>query len=249
MVNKSLEHYPRAFAVDRPHSWVDWLPLAKFWFNTNFHTSIKLTPFEAIYGYPPPKVVEYVPGVKRVATIDSYLQDRQQLFSLLKHNLNVAQERMKWFTDKKRVDRSFEVGDWVYLRLQPYKQSSVQSRQFGKLAPHFYGPFQFMQKVGKVSYKLDLPVESQIHLVFHVSNLKAKLGAYVISRPALPVMTVDQILSPEPVAVLDSRTHQLRSRLITQVLMQWLGESKDDATWGSLFELQQKFPHLVSKVL
>ena len=76
MVNKSLEHYPRAFAVDRPHSWVDWLPLAKFWFNTNFHTSIKLTPFEAIYGYPPPKVVEYVPGVKRVATIDSYLQDR-----------------------------------------------------------------------------------------------------------------------------------------------------------------------------
>ena len=143
-MNKSLEHYPRAFAADRPHSWVDWLPLVEFWFNTNFHTSIKLTPFEALYGYPPPKVVEYVPGVKRVATIDSYLQDRQQLFSLLKHNLNVTQERMKWFTDKKRVDRSFEVGDWVYLRFQPYKQSLVQSRQFGKLAPYFYGPFQFV---------------------------------------------------------------------------------------------------------
>ena len=95
-----------------------------------------------------------------------------------------------------------------------------------------------MQKVGKVSYKLDLPVESQIHLVFHVSNLKAKLGAHVISRPALPIMTADQILSLELVAVLDSINHQLRSKLITQVLMQWLGESKDDATWESLFELQ-----------
>ena len=110
MVNKSLEHYLRAFAADRPHSWVDW-PLAEFWFNTNFHTSIKLIPFEALYGYSHPKVVEYVLGVTRVAAIDSYLQDRQQLFSLLKHNLNVAQERMTWFANKKRVDRSFEVGD------------------------------------------------------------------------------------------------------------------------------------------
>ncbi|XP_030939733.1 uncharacterized protein LOC115964592 [Quercus lobata] len=125
VVNKSLEHYLRAFAVDRPHSSVDWLPLVEFWFNTNYHTSIKLTPFEALYGYPPPKVVDYVPGVTRVATINSYLQDRQQLFSLFKQNLNAAQERMKWFADKKRVDRSFKVGDWVYLKLQPYKQSLV----------------------------------------------------------------------------------------------------------------------------
>ena len=248
VVNKSLEHYLRAFAADRPHSWVDWLPLAEFWFNTNFHTSIKLIPFEALYGYSHPKVVEYVLGVTRVAAIDSYLQDRQQLFSLLKHNLNVAQERMTWFANKKRVDRSFEVGDQVYLRLQPYKQSPVQSKQFGNLAPHFYGPFQIVQKVGQVSYKLDLPKGSQIHPVFHVSNLKAKLGAYVIPRPALPVVSADQILAPKPVAVLDTRTHQLRSRLITQVLMHWQVESKDDATWESLFELQQKFLHLVGKV-
>ncbi|XP_075633404.1 uncharacterized protein LOC142605861 [Castanea sativa] len=189
VVNKSLEHYLRAFAADRPHSWVDCLPLAEFWFNTNFHTSIKLTPFEAFYGYPPPKVVEYVP------------------------------ERMKWFADKKRVDRSFEVGDWV------------------------------VQKVGEVSYKLDLLAGSQIHLVFHVSNLKAKLGAHVVPRPALPAVNEDQIFAPELVAVLDSRTHQLRSKLITQVLVQWQGESKEDATWESLFELQQKFPYLVGKVL
>lgn len=62
IVNKSLEHYLRAFAADKPQSWVEWLPLAEFWFNTNFHTSIKLTPFEALYGYPSPRVMDYVPG-------------------------------------------------------------------------------------------------------------------------------------------------------------------------------------------
>ena len=76
VVNKILEHYLRAFVANRPHSWVDWLPLVEFWFNINFHTSIKLTSFEALYGYPPLKVAEYVPGVTRVATVDSYLQDR-----------------------------------------------------------------------------------------------------------------------------------------------------------------------------
>ena len=67
----------------------------------------------------------------------------------------------------------------------------MQSRQFGKLAPHFYGPFQIVQKVGQVSYKLDLPEGSQIHPVFYVSNLKAKLGAHVIPRPALPTVSAD----------------------------------------------------------
>ena len=77
VVNKSLEHYLRAFAADKPQSWVDWLPLTEFWYNTNFHTSLKLTPFEALYVYPPSKVLEYVLGSTRVAVVDSLLRDRQ----------------------------------------------------------------------------------------------------------------------------------------------------------------------------
>ena len=73
VVNKSLEHYLGAFAADRPQAWVDCLPLAEFWFNTNFHSSLKLTPFEALYGYPPPKLVDYVPGTTRVAAVDLLL--------------------------------------------------------------------------------------------------------------------------------------------------------------------------------
>uniref|UniRef100_A0A2N9H0U4 Integrase catalytic domain-containing protein n=1 Tax=Fagus sylvatica TaxID=28930 RepID=A0A2N9H0U4_FAGSY len=56
VVNKSLEHYLRAFATDKPSLWVEWLPLAEYWFNTNYHTSTKLSPFEALYGYLPPRL-------------------------------------------------------------------------------------------------------------------------------------------------------------------------------------------------
>ena len=77
VVNKSLEHYLRAFAADRPRTWVEWLPLAEFWFNTNFHTSIKMTHFEVLYGYPPPRVLDYVAGTTFVSAVDLLLKDRQ----------------------------------------------------------------------------------------------------------------------------------------------------------------------------
>ena len=85
--------------------------------------------------------MDYVPGTTQVGAVDLLLKDRQQLLSLLKHNLTAAQERMKWYADKKRVDWSFDVGDWVYLRLQPYKQAFMHHQKLGKLAPWFYGPF------------------------------------------------------------------------------------------------------------
>ena len=117
------------------------------------------------------------------------------------------------------------------------------------MAPWFYGPFQVLQKVGEVSYKLDLPEGSLIHLMFHVFNLKAKLGHHVMPSPTLPSVNADMVLSPKPMSIPATRSHHLRSRLITQVLVQWHGKSKDDATWENLFDFQQRFPHPVGQVL
>lgn len=74
--------------------------------------------------------------------------------------------------------------------------------------------------------------------MFHVSNLKAKLELHMLSRPTLLAMNADMVLSPELVSILATKSHQLRSKLNTQVLVQWHGESKDDATWENLFDLQ-----------
>ena len=90
IVNKSLEQYLRAIVRYRPHRWANWLSLAKYWFNTNFHTSIKLTPFEALYGYPPSRLQDYIPGTSRVAAVDSFLTQRQQILATIKANLVAA---------------------------------------------------------------------------------------------------------------------------------------------------------------
>ena len=113
MVNKSLEQYLRTFATDKPTTWVDWLSLVVYWFNTNFHTSTETAPFEALYGYPPPRLMDYVPRTTKVEAVDMHLRSRQQILSLLKHNLVLAQERMKLQIDRHRSERSFEVGEWV----------------------------------------------------------------------------------------------------------------------------------------
>ena len=126
VVNRSLEQYLKAFAMDKPRQWVEWLPLAEFWFNTNNHTATKVTPFEALYGFQPPKLRDYILGLTKATTVDDFLLTRQPILDLLKSNLIVAQDRMKLQADKHRQERSFEVGDWVFLRLKPFKQHSLR---------------------------------------------------------------------------------------------------------------------------
>ena len=79
-----------------------------------------------------------------------------------------AQARMKLYADKKKSKREFEAGDMVFLRLQSYKQVSLSMHKNRKLYPRFYGPYMAIQKIGQVAYKLELPIESKIHPLFHV---------------------------------------------------------------------------------
>ncbi|KAA8544085.1 hypothetical protein F0562_021738 [Nyssa sinensis] len=75
---------------------------------------------------------------------------------------------MKKFADIKRTQRSFNIGDLVYLRLQSYKQQSVAQRRNLKLSPRFYGPYRVREKIGTVAYRFELPLEAKIHPMFHV---------------------------------------------------------------------------------
>ncbi|XP_075655035.1 uncharacterized protein LOC142625231 [Castanea sativa] len=161
-----------------------------------------MTPFEALYGFPPPRVLDYVPGTTQVAVVDALLHDRTVLLNLLKQNLIVAQARMKAQADQHRPDKSFQVDDWVYLRLQPYRQLSLKAKRFNKLSPKYFGPFQILQRVGQVAYKLALPVGCPLHPVSHVSCFKPKLGAHITPLPTIPPVDSDGFLNPEPTAIL-----------------------------------------------
>lgn len=107
-------------------------------------------------------------------------------------NLMKAQQRMKSHEDQKRSEVSFNVGEGVYLKLQPYRQQLLARRPFKKLFARFYGPFKVVQRVGEVAYKLDLPTSCKLHPIFHISLLKREV------RHDLPVAMIPGQLNSLP---------------------------------------------------
>ena len=83
---------------------------------------------------------------------------------------------MKTHADESRSERTFQIGDMVFLKLQPYRQTSLSKGPVPKLSPKFYGLFRVVDKIGKVAYQLELPSYAQIRDIFHVSLLKKAHG-------------------------------------------------------------------------
>ncbi|KAL4196367.1 hypothetical protein AMTRI_Chr04g245810 [Amborella trichopoda] len=186
VMNRMVEMYLWCVIGDKPKEWVRWILWAEYCYNTSVHTSTKKTPYEIVYGRPPPTLLSYVPGATQVESVDKELYDRDQVFKELKNQLQTAQNHMKKFYDAHWTDMSFEVGEFVYLRLQPHRQVSVALCKNVKLSPRYYGSFGIIQKVRTVAYKLNPPSESRIHPVFHISYLKKKVGLTVQVQHELP---------------------------------------------------------------
>jgi hypothetical protein len=147
---------------------------------------------------------------------------------------------MKKYADKNRSERVFAVGDRVYLKLQPYVQSSVTRRGNQKLAFRYFGPYTIVQRIGATAYKLQLPAAAQIHPVFHVSQLKAAVSRDQVVAASLPAHT-DALQIP--LRVLQSRLIQKGGATVAQVKVTWSGMDESLATWEVLKALQDRFPH------
>ena len=152
------------------------LSWAEYWYNTAYQTSAGMTPFQALYGRMPPTIPQYIRGSTNNLVVEQYMLNRDEVLALLKRNLAKAHSRMKDITDRKRQDTHFAEGDWVYVKLKPYRQSSVRLQHHHKLGLRYFGSFQVIKRVGEVAYKLALPEAARIHLVFHISMLKKCVG-------------------------------------------------------------------------
>jgi hypothetical protein len=172
VMNRTVEQYFRAFAHDKPSLWARYLPWAEYHYNTSVQAASGATPFEVIFGKPPPAIPNYLSGSSSVDASDVVLTSRAEILNLLRKKLAKAQLVMKAQADKHRRDDPFAVGDWAYVKLQPYRQTSLSGVMYHKLSKRFYGPYLITSRVGPVAYKLALPPHSKIHDVFHCSKLK-----------------------------------------------------------------------------
>ncbi|KAL0361121.1 UNVERIFIED_CONTAM: Retrovirus-related Pol polyprotein from transposon opus [Sesamum radiatum] len=239
VLNRCLETYLRYFAGAEPRTWFKFLLLAEFWYNTSFHSSIGMSPFQALYGRPPPSIAGYSAGSTKVASLDSTFTVQAQLLPTIKANLFRARQRMSQQAYTHRRDISFSEGDWVYLKLQTHRQRSVRRGPTTKLTQRFYGPFRILRRIGPVAYELELPPTARIHPVFHVSLLKPYFGQSSLQVCPLPDSALDMADPLRPVKILASRS----KADVSEVLVQG-GFATGEGVLGSLVRCLPPFSRL-----
>ncbi|CAM8990808.1 unnamed protein product [Rhodiola kirilowii] len=241
VLNRILEDYLRFFVNDNQTNWPELLPWAELHYNTAHHSATQLTPFEAVYGHAPLTLKDYSPGSSPVAAIDQLLTTRTHLISQLKDNLARARLRMTQQANKHRKDVEFKEGDWVYVKLHPYRQTSGRNQRCSKLAKRYYGPFQISARVGNVAYRLALPANAKIHNVFHISVLKL-CRAPNPQDINWPDCFTNEHPTIQPDQILDRRKVQRNNIWIEQILVRWRNQPNTDATWEDCELIHHQYP-------
>lgn len=149
---------------------------------------------------------------------------------------------MKQIKDKDHREKEYNIGDQANVKLQPYQPISTRGCDTPKLhQPHYYGPYKISKHVGVVTYELQLPSDSKIHPVFHVSQLKPHhYCPPTINSPELPSPPIEI----QPAKVLQQRIIHRDEQLVPQLLIQWHAWTKEEATWFDYSEFLNYFPDI-----
>ena len=242
---QTLEDMLRACALTLTGDWETHLDLAEFAYNSSYHASIGMSPFEAYQGHPVRTPVCWGPEAARVPLPLEMAEEARNTIQQIHGHRKTAQDRQKKYADPQRKEFSLTVGEHAFLRVSPMKGV----RRFGvkgKLAPRYIGPYLVLEQVGPVAYRLALPPSlAGIHDVFHVSQLRRYISdpSHVLQAEKLkvePNLTVRE----RPLRILAHQDVKLRKRSIPRVLIQWEHHTPREATWELESDIKEKYPEL-----
>ncbi|GJR62536.1 reverse transcriptase domain-containing protein [Tanacetum coccineum] len=245
----TLEDMLRACVLDFGESWDVHLSLVEFSYNNSYHSSVRCALFEALYGRKCRSPIMWAEVGEGQMIGHELVQETTEKITQIKDRLKAARDRQKSYADKRRKPLEFSVGDYVLLKVSPWK-GVVRFGKKGKLAPRFVGPFEIVEKVGPVAYRLDLPEElNGVHDTFHVSNLKKCLADPTLKVP-LDEIRVEAKLNfvEEPVVILEREFKKLKRSRIFIVKVRWNSKRAPEFTWEREDQMKLKYPHLFSNV-
>ena len=244
---QTLEDMLRACVMEFKGSWDNHLALIEFANNNSYQSSIGMTPYETLYGRKcrTPVCWDEV-GEKRLIGLE-IVQDTTEKVNMIRERLKIANDRQKSYADNRRRDLKFEMGDKVFLRVLPWK-GILRFGKRGKLSPRYIGPYEIVDKVGEVAYRLRLPLElANIHDVFHVSMLRKYIADPSHILKEQPIQLKENLTYEEhSVEILDRRDQVLRNKVISLVKVLWSSHTVEEATWEPEAQMRHQYPHLFS---
>ncbi|GJY80363.1 putative nucleotidyltransferase, ribonuclease H [Tanacetum coccineum] len=209
---QTLEDMLRSCALEWTGNWDDYICLVEFAYNNSWHASIKCAPFEMLYGRKCRAPICWDQVGERVLEGPEMIEVTNEKVAVAREKLKEAQTRQKSYADKHRRLLEFQPGEHVFLKVSPTRGV----RRFGikgKLSPRFIGPFEILERVGEVSYRLALPPQlSHVHNVFHVSLLRGYKyhHLHVVSYPFGQIRE-DLSYTEEPESILDRQVRVMRT--------------------------------------
>ncbi|KAL0540369.1 hypothetical protein IC582_024606 [Cucumis melo] len=244
-LNQVLEDMLRACALEFPGSWDSHLHLMEFAYNNSYQATIGMAPFEALYGRCCRSPVCWGEVGEQRSMGPELVQSTNEAIQKIRSRMHTAQSRQKSYADVRRKDLEFEIGDKVFLKVAPMK-GVLRFERRGKLSPRFVGPFEILERIGLVAYRLALPPSlSAVHDVFHVSMLRKYVPdpSHVVDYEPLEI---DENLGyvEQPVEVLAREVKTLRNKQIPLVKVLWRNHRVEEATWEREDDMRSRYPDL-----
>ncbi|KAK2397880.1 hypothetical protein QL285_059409 [Trifolium repens] len=246
--NQSLEDLLRACVLDDRGSWDDVLPLIEFTYNNSYHSTIGMAPYEALYGRRCQTPLCWYQDGESLIVGPEMVQQTTDKVRKIRAKMKVAQDRQKSSADRRRRPLEFEEGDHVFLRVTP-TTGVGRALKAKKLTPKFIGPYQILERIGKVAYRIALPpVLSLIHDVFHVSQLRKYTPdpSHVITPDDIQLRDNLSFEVP-PIKIADRKMKRLRTKEIPLVKVIW-NEATGDTTWELESKMKELYPSLFDDV-